>query len=270
MTLLPFTVMGLTGCDRAQGDNSEATLKRTRQARELNAVSIQQLEEAELNRIAREATVNRTRAQLERIEIDLEKSVLRAPFTGEVAQRLLDEGTVTAAVQPVLRITESGQNEIRVGLSRQSQQDLEMGQQLEARVRGESFSVTIDRILPGRNPRTRTVQVVALPESENLELREGDLVEILLKSRVPTPGYWLPITALTESGRGLWSCYVAEPLNPEETSGEATHRVTRRELEVLYLEGNRAFVAGSLNPGEQVVLEGLHRIVPDQRVQLVK
>jgi len=248
---------------------AEATLERTQQARELDAVSVQQLEEVELNRTARKATLQRARAQLDRIEIDLEKSVLRAPFAGEVATRFLDEGTVTAPGQPVFQVTESGQNEIRVGLSRESHQGLERGQQVEARVRGETFLARIDRILPGRNPRTRTVQVIALPKSEDIVLREGDLVEVTLKSRVSTSGYWLPITALTESGRGLWSCYVAEPLVPEETKEEATHRVTRRELEVLSLEENRAFVAGSLNPGERVIQEGIHRIVPNQRVQLV-
>lgn len=253
---------------RAAAELAAATLERTRQARELNAVSLQQLEEAELNLTAREATANRSEAQLERINIDLEKSVLRAPFAGEVAERFLDEGTVTAPGEPVFLITDSGNTEIRIGLSRKSQQDLEIGQIVAARIRGRQFSARIDRILPGRNPRTRTVQVVARPETPDVVLREGDLVEVTIESRLFTSGYWLPVTALTESGRGLWSCYVAEPLKSEERVGEATHRVTRRELEIIALEENRAYVAGSLNPGEEVILEGIHRVVPQQRVQL--
>ena len=78
---------------------------------------------------------------------------------------------------------------------------------------------------------------------------------------------WLPRRALTESSRGLWACYVAlAPANGAETvSG---HVIQRRELELLHQAGDRVFVRGTLSDGEVVVVGGLQRLVPGQRVSI--
>lgn len=248
---------------------ARTTLSRSERAREMDAISAQQLDEARRNFEVQQARVARVEAQVERIEVDLDKSVLRAPFSGTVARRFLDEGAVAGTGQPVLEIMETDRPEIRVGIDRGVANGLEAGSRLEANLGGESFRVKILRILPGRDPSTRTVQVIATPASPGgPALREGDLVDILTVETVAEPGFWLPVPALTENARGLWSCYVAEPLEDGPTPSGATHRLTRRELEVLAMEDDRVFVAGSLESGERVLVEGIHRIVPDQRIQL--
>lgn len=62
----------------------------------------------------------------------------------------------------------------------------------------------------------------------------------------------------------MWGCFVAEaePANLENVVSRL------RELEVLHQEGNRAFVRGSLKPGELVVVSGAHRLVSDQQLKL--
>ena len=73
-------------------------------------------------------------------------------------------------------------------------------------------------------------------------------------------GAWLPIAALSESQRGLWSAFVVEP-------AEGGAQVVRRaELEVLHVETDRAFVRGTLEPGAAVVVSGAHRLTPGQAV----
>ena len=247
---------------------AKTTLERVEQASKLNAVSTQQLDEARQNLLVRKATVARTRAQIERIRIDIQKSVLRAPYTGEVRTRMIDEGTVIRPGQPILEIAESGTLEIRVGLDRENTIGVGPGDRLTAHSRGRSFPVRLDRIIPGRNPRTRTIEIILQPTPPPPDLREGDLVEIIIPASLQTAGYWLPVSALTENSRGLWSCYVAEPLEEDQKVGAATHEISRRELEIVSLRDETVYVAGSLNPGELVVLDGIHRLVPGQRVQL--
>ena len=84
----------------------------------------------------------------------------------------------------------------------------------------------------------------------------------------PAAGFWLPLTALTESSRGLWACFVVDALGDGRGGSAATHTLARRELEVLHTDGNRVYVRGTLQDGEQVVSEGLQRLVPGQRVRL--
>ena len=96
-------------------------------------------------------------------------------------------------------------------------------------------------------------------------IRRGDLATLEIERSKPEPGFWLSMTALTESSRGLWACYVAEPVALQDRLGSETHRLRRRELEVAHQEVDRVFVRGTLSDGELVVSDGLHRLVPDQR-----
>jgi multidrug efflux pump subunit AcrA (membrane-fusion protein) len=104
--------------------------------------------------------------------------------------------------------------------------------------------------------------VVFVVEGQPDGVRSGDLARIALERNVASTGMWLPITALAESRRGLWSAYVVVP-------SESGPVVERREVEVLHAESDRAFVRGTLRDGETVVATGLHRLVPGQRVSVV-
>ena len=46
----------------------------------------------------------------------------------------------------------------------------------------------------------------------------------------------------------------------------ATHRISRREVELVHQESGRVFVRGRLQDGATVVSSGLHRVVPGQWV----
>ena len=74
-------------------------------------------------------------------------------------------------------------------------------------------------------------------------------------------GGWLPIPALLEGKRGVWTvlAIVADGDN---------HRTAREAVEVLYIRDNKAFVRGTLAPVSQVVANGIHRISPGALVAL--
>ena len=69
-------------------------------------------------------------------------------------------------------------------------------------------------------------------------------------------GFWLPLTALTESERGLWGVLVVNRSSVLE----------RRVVEVLHAEADRAYVRGTLQDGDWVVRTGVQRLVPGQQV----
>ena len=247
---------------------AEATLKRTQQAKKLKAVSDQQLDEATSNLERQRALVVRVKAQLGRIDVDLKKSKLYAPYAGTLALRMSDEGTVLSPGQPVFEITETARTEIRIGFDRDLSATLKPGAMIDASIRGLSLPLRIERILPGRAEITRVVQFIATPVRADVPLREGDLVEVTLKQRIFQAGVWLPVSALTENARGLWSCLVAEPIGDANEHDSATHRLKRKDLHVVSLEGERVYVSGQFQPGDHVVMDGVHRVVPNQRVRL--
>jgi prepilin-type processing-associated H-X9-DG protein len=48
------------------------------------------------------------------------------------------------------------------------------------------------------------------------------------------------------------------------------NKVERRSVNVLYADGQRAFVSGAIEDGEAIIASGLHRVVPGQPVQIAQ
>ncbi len=244
-----------------------STRERTLEALELNAVSTQQWDEADRGYAAQEAVVRRVAAQIESVDVDIAKSRLRAPFSGVVSRRFVDEGAVVSAGEPLFRLLEMGRPEVRVGISVELAKSLKIGDERVVRADGRELSGTVRALLPARNRETRTVDVVLTLSTKENALRHGDLVELELSQAIEKSGFWLPRSALTESSRGLWASYVAAPLGSSGPSS-STHILKRRELELVHVDGDSVFVRGTLTNGELVVTEGLQRLVPNQRVAL--
>ena len=236
-----------------------------------DVISPQRWDEARKLRDARQAELRRLESEIATIDVDLDKSLLRAPFSGEIARRYADEGSVLAAGAPVARLLETAHLEVRVGVAKADANTIAIGSEQILRVSGRNLVAQVRSVLPERGRETRAVEVVLRLSSDTAELRDGDLAELTIRSPVTASGVWLPMSALSEGARGLWSCYVAEPLPVQEaTSGAdaATHRLARRQLEVLHEESERVFVRGTLRDREHVVVAGTQRLVPGQRVRI--
>jgi len=244
------------------------TRERTRKALAGHAVSRQALDEAVTNFNVLSAALSRAEAAIAQVDARLAKSVLRAPFTGIVAERHFDEGQIAAATAPVITLLEASEPEARIGVSTQALSSLKVGQKLEVTVTGRRVEARVASLLPVRGAKTRTVEVRLVLDGTLHDLRRGDLVTLDLARVRRTRGTWLPLSALTESSRGLWAAYVAVPLHESDGDDLATHRLERRDVEVVHAARERVFVRGALADGEHVVTAGLQRLVPDQRVRL--
>ena len=232
-----------------------------------DVISPQDGDDTRLALAARESALARVGARIERIDVDLAKSTLRAPFAGRVASRAVDEGVVVDAAVPVLRLLETGRPEVRVGVPRHVAATLVEGEWREVEIGGRVHPARVRSVLPERGERTRTVAVLLTLTPGGDGLRSGDLAELRWREPVPSAGAWLPRAALTEGARGLWAAYVAAPEDDDAAGG---HRLERRPVELLHEEGDRVFVRGALRDGERVVQRGVHRLVPGQRVELAR
>lgn len=216
---------------------------------------------------AQEALVAQFDANLAAIEIDLDKSVLKAPFAGKVASRTVDEGTVVSAGQALLRLVEDAHLEVHVGVPPHVTANLTPGSPQAVRIGPSQHRAQVDRILPELDTTTRTVTaVLTLPANrDNAIVVPGQVARLQVDETIDTPGFWLPLTALTKGERGLWSCFA---LVPDSQSDDQVYRTEHRLVEILHTDNSRVFVRGLLQSGERVVKTGMHRLVAGQRVQV--
>ncbi len=218
-------------------------------------------DEARLNLEIKLADRSVAKAQLARVkanrriaQIALDDATLYAPFSGTIQARHVDEGTQVLPGQSALRIVESGQVEVHIGIPSRAAAMLQDDQTYQLDWQDETFTAQLTSVLPEIDPTTRTQTAVLTTQAHHLPL--GSVVELHLHNFIASPGFWVPMSALVESERGLWGAYVVNQNNVAE----------RRLVEVVHTEADRVFVRGTLTQGERLVSSGVHRIVPGQVV----
>ncbi len=233
--------------------------KRQRDLQATGAVSEEAFDETRLQAQALAAQLDSVQAQLRGIDIDLEKSLLRAPYDGVVAQRLVNAGAVVNVGMPVLRVVAAGSREAHIGIAAEQTALLVPGQAYRLVLRGEAFTAPLRSIRPDVDPATLTATAVfELPD--RARGLDGEPVTLRLEETVSSMGGWLPVSALLEGERGLWTV-----LRLESTSDGAVS--VREAVEVLDVKGSRAYVRGSLAAGQRYITDGVHRIAPGTPVE---
>ncbi len=191
------------------------------------------------------------------IQVNIDKSRLIAPFDGRITKRMLDEGSIVSPGQSVIAIAEHTKMEARIGMPQSSASQLSINRSYDFRIDSHRVAGTLKTILPSVDKSTATVTAVFSLDAR--DLYDGAMVEMYLPFYVAEPGYWVPLAALAESQRGLWSVMVVRP------DGDAK-AIESRLVEILYRGNDAVYVRGTLRTGESIVASGTSRIVPRQAV----
>jgi RND family efflux transporter MFP subunit len=218
---------------------------------------------------AQQAVVNRLKAQIETIDIEIEKSTLLAPFDGKITRRFFDQGSVIETGQPIIHIMDLSQYEARIGMSKRDAEKLRTGDILTLLIQNQPYTGSIKSIVPKVETSTRTIPVVLQIHAEPTTINVSDLIEILVPQEIQTDGYWMPIESLTSDVKGLWACYIAEPFQ-DNSQEKQPYRISRRNIEVLHTETKRVYTRGVLREGELLVIDGIHRLIPGQLVNVLQ
>jgi RND family efflux transporter MFP subunit len=245
----------------AELDTTRRNLERIQRLQAERLASERELDELSGRVRMLQASLQRVDAALEANLIRLDKSAMKAPFAATVAERRVDTGAVVSPGLPVFSLVQQNVREVRSGIPLGLARNLAGGDVLTIRssigeARGEVISVApvVDQAT-----RSRTVRVRV-----QADWNPGELAYVVLETPEDLPGAWLPDSAVTEGVRGTWVVYVAVD------AGDATAMLEARSVVVHHAHANQVFVSGALQPGENVVAAGLHRLAPGQRVRLAK
>ncbi len=226
----------------------------------------QRLDEANANLEAANALVNEMKARQGSLAVELEKSQLRAPFSGQVVQQYLDAGTVVNAGQPLFSLLGEANLEARVGLPARSPLALNLGDKYSLSYKNTIVPSVLISLSKQRNRATRAVDAIFTIDAdaaERLYLMPGDVISLSVDVEINKQGAWVPASALSNGVRGLWTLFIVD-----KSTGEQI--IQARSVTVEYMEEQRAFVSGAISQGDLVVVSGLHRLAPNQTVQNVQ
>ena len=221
----------------------------------------QALDEARFTRASLEADAVALDAAIARLDVELDKAVLRAPFAGTVGARHLDDGATVASGTAVLELYETGRLEARVGLPPALAQRLAIGDKAILEQGGRAFAATVTARRPDLDGSTRTTQILLAVEADPAPAL-GALVTLRVDERVEARGFWVPTSALETGTKGLFRVPLALP------SGDDGWERGFAGVVLLYTGVDRAFVDGPVPTGARLVTAGAHRVPVGAAVRL--
>lgn len=254
---------------QAQLKLSESTLQRNQKLADQGHVSVQLLDELAqqtaiqaANLGVMESNLIATSARAEQIAVKLAKTELKAPYSAKIQTRHLDEGSIVSPGMPVISLVENGKLEANIGFPEEMLSLLQVGKVYEFTVNKQQVPGRLKAILPQVDAVNGTVTTQFVLDAD--DLYGGSLAILNLSVEVPETGFWVPISALSESQRGLWSVLVVAK------DGNGSNTVETRLVEILHRGNNAVYVRGTLLNGDLIVASGTGRVVPGQNVTIAQ
>ena len=200
--------------------------------------------------------------QLAVIDSQIENATLVAPFSGTLSQVDTYIGHQTPAGVALVELIADRDPVVRISLAESTARAQFVGRRLEIVLADEvPAQAIIQSIHPIADPSTRTREVVleVVGGLSSSKYALGSTVKVSFDNFREEVGFWLPLSALHKRSGGLWAAMVLEPRDGRTI-------VMARTVEVLFVESAKAYVRGVLRDGDQVVVDGTHRIVAGQEV----
>lgn len=244
----------------AQTALARDTQERQRVLLERGHISQQRFDEVVTSADAAQARQNAAAASADAMRVQLDLTMIEAPYDGVITARLSDEGAIASPGAPILELVETGAREVRIGLPASIIGSLVDGQRYSFEGESGDFSAVFRSNTGLMDRQTRTVSAVFdIPADQSVII--GEIARLVVETPVGTSGFWVPTDALSESRRGLWSVFI---LQPEQND----YRLEARVVEAIRVEADRVFVRGAVADGEYILAAGLQRVTTGQLVAL--
>lgn len=196
--------------------------------------------------------------------IELAHSSIHSPYSGTIVDRLVHEGVVVPAATPAFIVNEDTDLEVYFGIPPNLIEALSEGMDLRLSVRDKEIKATLKSIVPQVDDETRTLRAIAVISTNDCaKVYPGDIAKLELARNETTAGVWLNMAIVMQGQRGLWECYVVEPIESDDC-----FVVKKRAIEILHTEGDRVLVRGAIHDGDLVLTSAANRLVVGQRVNI--
>lgn len=224
---------------------------RQRQLRDGNLIS-----QEEYDNTVGELNVNL--ADFDLIKAQIDKTEIRAPFSGIVGLRSVSEGSYVTTSTVMARLQNFNSIKVDFSIPERYSASVKTGDELEFKISGSSnqFKAKVYAIEPKIDPGTRTLQIRAICSSSYKELIPGAFANVELSLKQTSDAILIPTVSIVPELKGqkvyLYKNGVVVPQNVELG--------TREETRVQIISG--------LSLGDTVITSGILQIRPNSKVKI--
>ncbi|MGB0892795.1 MAG: efflux RND transporter periplasmic adaptor subunit [Parashewanella sp.] len=281
---------------RAELDSARIKLKRTKnnfqrgkQLKKKNVIGASKFEEFEAAYQQALAGVRQAEANMDRLEINLDDSQLRAPFDGKIAFINIQEGSYvtpqqfdasnndTAAHTAPIVLIDPKKFQVEVNLPLFTGRQIKKGQRAfiidqetlanlqvngstsEASIQNKLVPAQVVSVSPAVNPKGRSIRARIQSFEVDKPLLDGDFVTVWIEVAEKQDTLVLPMNALINNGDNNF-VYVIDDQN----------RAHKRQVTLGILGTEGVEVISGLKEGDQVVTQGKARLSDNRQVKVAK
>jgi len=208
-----------------------------------------------------ESTLNdleASKAEYDLLEAQIDKTELRAPFSGIIGLREVSEGSFINTSTVIARLQNLSNLKIDFAIPQKYAQQVNIGDELVFKLSSSDFEykAKIYAIEPKIDPSTRTLKLRAICTSLYKNLFPGAFVNVELKLKETEDAILIPSVSIVPELKGQ-SVYLYN-------SGT----VSPRKVELGIREENRVQIVSGLSEGDTVITSGILQIRPGAQVNI--
>ncbi len=232
----------------ARYDLADQALKRFKDLKEQGFISNQELDRASSDFLI-------AKAQVDFYSVKLEQTKIRAPFDGFIQDRFFDAGTVISPGVAILEIIDSTSVEAHVSVPTDVIEGLVIENEYNFIINNKSYPARFKRFTQMSNQGSDNRLCIF---EFSTFINPGSISFLQLMRTKEKTGAWVPLKSLSQGTQGLWNLYTVSKDQRDR------YQVAKEIVELIHVEGNNAFITGTINNGDMVVSGGAEQVIDSE------
>lgn len=264
---------------RAARDETEARLARASgdfdrlaSLLERAAISRREYDQAVADRDAFAQGVARLEAEVAQLEDVLERTAVRAPFSGRVSAVHVEIGEWVAQGAEIISLVDLSEVEVAVQIAERYISAIQPGFAVDVRfdaLPGRDYAGTVKAIVPQAIPESRTFPVLIRVLNPDLAIKGGMAARVAAQLGNPEPALLVSKDAIVRRGDQVLVFRVQATGPRPEPNGVGTRGMIEQvSVDIGPARGEWQVVYGAVAGGDLMVVRGNERVFPGQPVQV--
>lgn len=216
-------------------------------------VSSTQLDEAASQLRVLEQDLTQAQIAGEQIQLRIDQSTITAPFSGQVVERMAQNGEYASPAQALIRLVDTAEREIRVRAPLSVAVHLQQGQSVLVEQEGNNGMAQVRTVIPVADERSRLLELRLTAEDPQWVV--GSAVRVALPMSALAERVAIPRDAVILRGDESY-VYVVDENNTAQ----------RVDIRTGIGLGDRVEAIGEIAPGDRLVVRGGERLSHGQAV----
>lgn len=195
----------------------------------------------------------------------LDKTTIRAPFSGVVDEVMIKVGEMAGAGMPVVRLVDLSEFHIEAEIPETYSSSVKKGNDVEVVVSGDTLQAKVTTVGSYINPANRTFRVlIDVASAESGRFKPNQLTILRINDYSAADAVILPSVVIQQDSKGENFVFVAE----EDGSGEK--RAQKMVLQTGRTYNGQTEILSGLDGDENIIARGSRSVRDDQAIEVTQ